>query len=105
MTVFPIKWPKSYIHILGLNAIPDIKKKRQKCMTGVLFQKKRQKCIDKMSISVLTGYLQTVQATMTLATILCCVGFFVFILQLFRLKKGERFIFTAVIQLLSCKFQ
>lgn len=38
---------------------------------------------------------------MILATILCCVGFFVFILQLFRLKQGERFVFTAIIQLLS----
>lgn len=48
-----------------------------------------------------TGYLEAVQATMILATILCCVGFFVFILQLFRLNQGERFVFTAVIQLLS----
>ncbi|KAG1967771.1 peripheral myelin protein [Pimephales promelas] len=47
------------------------------------------------------AYLQTIQATMILATILCCVGFFVFILQLFRLKQGERFVFTAIIQLLS----
>ncbi|XP_056309495.1 LOW QUALITY PROTEIN: epithelial membrane protein 2 [Danio aesculapii] len=47
------------------------------------------------------AYLQAVQATMILATILCCVGFFVFILQLFRLKQGERFVFTAIIQLLS----
>ncbi|KAL2101886.1 hypothetical protein ACEWY4_003647 [Coilia grayii] len=47
------------------------------------------------------GYLQAVQATMILSTILCCVGFFVFILQLFRLKQGERFVFTAIIQLLS----
>ncbi|XP_067285019.1 epithelial membrane protein 2 [Pseudorasbora parva] len=47
------------------------------------------------------GYLQTVQASMILATILCCVGFFIFILQLFRLKQGERFVFTAIIQLLS----
>ncbi|KAF7698465.1 epithelial membrane protein 2 [Silurus meridionalis] len=47
------------------------------------------------------GYLQTVQATMILATMLCCVDLFVFILQLFRLKQGERFVFTAVIQLLS----
>lgn len=50
-----------------------------------------------------TAYLQAVQATMILATILCCVGFFVFILQLFRLKQGERFVFTAIIQLLSGK--
>ncbi|XP_076839846.1 epithelial membrane protein 2 [Brachyhypopomus gauderio] len=48
------------------------------------------------------GFLQAVQATMILATILCCVGFFVFILQLFRLKQGERFVFTAIIQLVSC---
>ncbi|XP_073689314.1 epithelial membrane protein 2 [Garra rufa] len=47
------------------------------------------------------AYLQTVQAAIILATILCCVGFFVFILQLFRLKQGERFVFTAIIQLLS----
>uniref|UniRef100_A0A8C4ITI4 Epithelial membrane protein 2 n=1 Tax=Dicentrarchus labrax TaxID=13489 RepID=A0A8C4ITI4_DICLA len=46
-------------------------------------------------------YLQAVQATMILATILCCVSFFVFILQLFRLQQGERFIFTAIIQLLA----
>ncbi|XP_070838213.1 epithelial membrane protein 2 [Chaetodon trifascialis] len=47
------------------------------------------------------AYLQAVQATMILATILCCVSFFVFILQLFRLQQGERFIFTAIIQLLA----
>ncbi|XP_075996042.1 epithelial membrane protein 2 [Genypterus blacodes] len=47
------------------------------------------------------AYLQAVQATMILATILCCVAFFVFILQLFRLQQGERFIFTAIIQLLA----
>ncbi|KAM6904486.1 epithelial membrane protein 2 [Xenentodon cancila] len=47
------------------------------------------------------AYLQAVQASMILATILCCVSFFVFILQLFRIKQGERFIFTAVIQLLA----
>uniref|UniRef100_A0A8C6U3W0 Epithelial membrane protein 2 n=1 Tax=Neogobius melanostomus TaxID=47308 RepID=A0A8C6U3W0_9GOBI len=47
------------------------------------------------------AFLQTVQATMILATILCCVSFVVFILQLFRLKQGERFIFTAIIQLLA----
>lgn len=47
------------------------------------------------------AYLQTVQATIILATILCCVGLLVFILQLFRLKQGERFVFTAIIQLLA----
>ncbi|CAJ1076416.1 epithelial membrane protein 2 [Xyrichtys novacula] len=47
------------------------------------------------------AYLQAVQATMILATILCCVSFFVFILQLFKLNQGERFIFTAIIQLLA----
>ena len=40
---------------------------------------------------------------MILSTILCCMAFFVFILQLFRLKQGERFVFTAIIQLLACK--
>ncbi|KAL0992537.1 hypothetical protein UPYG_G00094660 [Umbra pygmaea] len=53
------------------------------------------------SASMDAAYLHAVQATMILATILCCVGFFVFILQLFRLKQGERFLFTAIIQLLS----
>uniref|UniRef100_A0A3Q0SRC8 Epithelial membrane protein 2 n=1 Tax=Amphilophus citrinellus TaxID=61819 RepID=A0A3Q0SRC8_AMPCI len=47
------------------------------------------------------AYLQAVQATMILATILCCVSFFIFILQLFRIKQGERFIFTAIIQILA----
>ncbi|XP_028310955.1 epithelial membrane protein 2 [Gouania willdenowi] len=47
------------------------------------------------------GYLQAVQASMVLATILCCISLFVFILQLFRIKQGERFIFTAIIQLLG----
>lgn len=47
------------------------------------------------------AYLQAVQATMILATILCCVSFFVFILQLFRLQQGERFIFTSIIQLMA----
>uniref|UniRef100_A0A8D0L3D4 Epithelial membrane protein 2 n=1 Tax=Sphenodon punctatus TaxID=8508 RepID=A0A8D0L3D4_SPHPU len=45
---------------------------------------------------------QAIQATMILSTILCCVAFFVFILQLFRLKQGERFVLTSIIQLLSC---
>ncbi|XP_015265414.1 PREDICTED: epithelial membrane protein 2 [Gekko japonicus] len=46
--------------------------------------------------------IQAMQATMILATIFCCVAFFIFILQLFRLKQGERFILTCVIQLMSC---
>ncbi|XP_044289276.1 epithelial membrane protein 2 [Varanus komodoensis] len=45
---------------------------------------------------------QAIQATMVLSTILCCVAFFVFLFQLFRLKQGERFILTSIIQLLSC---
>ncbi|XP_068564293.1 LOW QUALITY PROTEIN: epithelial membrane protein 2 [Cebidichthys violaceus] len=53
------------------------------------------------SHTVDAAFLQTVQATMILATILCCVSFFVFILQLFRLQQGERFVFTAVIELLA----
>ncbi|XP_029292606.1 epithelial membrane protein 2 [Cottoperca gobio] len=47
------------------------------------------------------AYLQAIQATMILATILCCVSFFIFILQLFKLQQGDRFIFTAIIQLLA----
>ncbi|XP_062999468.1 epithelial membrane protein 2 [Elgaria multicarinata webbii] len=45
---------------------------------------------------------QAIQAAMILSTILCCVAFFVFILQLFRLKQGERFVLTSIIQLFSC---
>ncbi|XP_064218523.1 epithelial membrane protein 2 [Aotus nancymaae] len=46
--------------------------------------------------------LQAVQATMILSTILCCIAFFIFLLQLFRLKQGERFVLTSIIQLMSC---
>ncbi|KAM4632302.1 epithelial membrane protein 2 [Discoglossus pictus] len=46
--------------------------------------------------------IQTIQATMILSTILCCVGLISFVLQLFRLKQGERFVLTAIIQMLSC---
>ncbi|KAL2766463.1 epithelial membrane protein 2 precursor [Daubentonia madagascariensis] len=50
------------------------------------------------------GYttLQAVQATMILSTILCCIAFLIFLLQLFRLKQGERFVLTSIIQLMSC---
>ncbi|XP_043824501.1 epithelial membrane protein 2 [Dromiciops gliroides] len=50
------------------------------------------------------GYptIQAVQTTMILSTILCCVALFIFVLQLFRLKQGERFVLTSIIQLLSC---
>uniref|UniRef100_A0A3P9KP68 Epithelial membrane protein 2 n=1 Tax=Oryzias latipes TaxID=8090 RepID=A0A3P9KP68_ORYLA len=53
------------------------------------------------SHTVEAAYLQVVQATMILSTILCCISFFTFILQLFRIKQGERFIFTAIIELLA----
>ncbi|KAM3916555.1 epithelial membrane protein 2 [Leptodactylus fuscus] len=46
--------------------------------------------------------IQTIQATMILSTILCCIGLLSFVLQLFRLKQGERFVFTAIIQFLAC---
>ncbi|XP_076997944.1 epithelial membrane protein 2 isoform X2 [Tamandua tetradactyla] len=46
--------------------------------------------------------LQAVQASMILATTLCCIALLVFVLQLFRLKQGERFVLTSIIQLLSC---
>ncbi|KAL8175287.1 UNVERIFIED_CONTAM: Epithelial membrane protein 2 [Gekko kuhli] len=48
--------------------------------------------------------IQAVKATMILATIFCCAAFFTFILQLFRLKQGERFVLTSVMQLMSCLF-
>nr|XP_044986004.1 epithelial membrane protein 2 [Jaculus jaculus] len=50
------------------------------------------------------GYatMQAVQATMILSTILCCISFLIFLLQLFRLKQGERFVLTSIIQLMSC---
>uniref|UniRef100_A0A1A8G3E1 Epithelial membrane protein 2 n=1 Tax=Nothobranchius korthausae TaxID=1143690 RepID=A0A1A8G3E1_9TELE len=53
------------------------------------------------SHTVEAAYLQAVQATIILATILCCISFFIFLLQLFSIKQGERFIFTAIIQLLA----
>lgn len=46
--------------------------------------------------------LQAVQVSMILATTLCCMAFLVFLLQLFRLKQGDRFVLTAILQLLSC---
>lgn len=59
---------------------------------------------DHLFSSFPSAYLQAVQATMILASILCCVSFFVFILQLFKIQQGERFLFTAVIQLLACEW-
>ncbi|XP_072224259.1 epithelial membrane protein 2 [Leuresthes tenuis] len=53
------------------------------------------------SHTAVAAYLQAVQATMILSAILCTVSLLVFILQLFRIKQGERFIFTAIIQLLA----
>lgn len=47
--------------------------------------------------------LQAVQASMILSTTLCCVSFLVFLLQLFRLRQGERFVLTSIIQLMSCE--
>ncbi|KAM4820095.1 epithelial membrane protein 2 [Thomomys bottae] len=46
--------------------------------------------------------LQAVQASMILSSILCCIAFIIFLLQLFRLKQGERFVLTSIIQLMSC---
>ncbi|XP_067875596.1 peripheral myelin protein 22-like [Heterodontus francisci] len=47
-------------------------------------------------------YLQAVQAGMVLAVIFTCCALLFFICQLFTLKKGNRFIFTGLFQLLSC---
>lgn len=60
-------------------------------------------CSNRLVLLCSAAYLQAVQATMILSTILCCISFFTFILQLFRIKQGERFIFTAIIELLACK--
>ncbi|EPY76753.1 Epithelial membrane protein 2 [Camelus dromedarius] len=46
--------------------------------------------------------IQAVQATMILSTILSCIAFLIFVLQLFRLKQGERFVLTSIIQLMAC---
>ncbi|XP_051899097.1 epithelial membrane protein 1 [Pristis pectinata] len=46
--------------------------------------------------------LQAIQASMVLAVIFSCCGLLIFICQLFTLKKGNRFIFTGIFQLLSC---
>lgn len=46
--------------------------------------------------------MQAVQASMILSTILCCIAFLIFLLQLFRLKQGERFVLTSIIQLMAC---
>ncbi|XP_007532451.1 epithelial membrane protein 2 [Erinaceus europaeus] len=46
--------------------------------------------------------MQTVQVSMVLSTTLCCLALLIFLLQLFRLKQGERFVLTSILQLLSC---
>ncbi|XP_007903083.1 epithelial membrane protein 2 [Callorhinchus milii] len=48
-----------------------------------------------------SSYLEAVQATMILSVILCCISFFIFLIQLFRLPKGERFLVAGSFQLLS----
>lgn len=59
---------------------------------------------DLSGTNTFEGYsvMQAVQATMILSTILSCISFLIFLLQLFRLKQGERFVLTAIIQLMSC---
>lgn len=66
---------------------------------------KERNCIFNQGCFCFAEYqsIQAVQATMILSTIFCCVAFLVFILQLFRLKQGERFVLTSIIQLLSCE--
>ncbi|XP_052615406.1 epithelial membrane protein 2 isoform X2 [Peromyscus californicus insignis] len=59
-------------------------------------------CTEISDLSDNYSIMQAVQATMILSTILCCISFLIFLLQLFRLKQGERFILTAIIQLMSC---
>ncbi|XP_021065667.1 epithelial membrane protein 2 [Mus pahari] len=59
---------------------------------------------DLTGTDMFEGYsvIQAVQATMILSTILSCISFLIFLLQLFRLKQGERFVLTSIIQLMSC---
>uniref|UniRef100_A0A2K6R4J9 Epithelial membrane protein 2 n=1 Tax=Rhinopithecus roxellana TaxID=61622 RepID=A0A2K6R4J9_RHIRO len=65
-------------------------------------------CTNNMNYTVINdtfkkySMLQAVQATVILSTILCCIAFFIFMLQLFSLNQGERFVLTSIIQLMSC---
>ncbi|XP_018593991.1 epithelial membrane protein 1 [Scleropages formosus] len=47
-------------------------------------------------------YLQTVQAFTVLACIFSILGLFVFVAQLFTLKKGQRFTFSGIFQFIAC---
>ncbi|XP_017272134.1 epithelial membrane protein 2 [Kryptolebias marmoratus] len=49
-------------------------------------------------------YLQAVQATSVLACIFSFIALFVFIIQLFTLPKGQKFIISGALQLLACLF-
>lgn len=71
-----------------------------------LQEKTKRETIFNQDCFVFAEYqsIQAVQAAMILSTIFCCVAFLVFILQLFRLKQGERFVLTSIIQLLSCEW-
>lgn len=52
---------------------------------------------------VVAEYLQAVQATTVLACIFAILALFVFVAQLFTLPKGQRFTFSGILQLISCK--
>uniref|UniRef100_UPI00398F54D9 epithelial membrane protein 2 n=1 Tax=Pristiophorus japonicus TaxID=55135 RepID=UPI00398F54D9 len=45
--------------------------------------------------------IKAIQATMCLSVIFCCLSFIVFVVQLFRLQKGQRFYIAGSLQLLS----
>uniref|UniRef100_A0A3P9PBK0 Epithelial membrane protein 1 n=1 Tax=Poecilia reticulata TaxID=8081 RepID=A0A3P9PBK0_POERE len=47
-------------------------------------------------------FLQSVQATSVLACVFTILALFVFVAQLFTLPKGQRFIFTGILQLIAC---
>ncbi|XP_055507724.1 epithelial membrane protein 2 [Leucoraja erinacea] len=52
----------------------------------------------------ISGYgdcIKAIQATMSLSVIFCCLSFIVFVVQLFRLQKGQRFFIAGTLQLLS----
>ncbi|MED6290181.1 hypothetical protein CHARACLAT_010427 [Characodon lateralis] len=51
---------------------------------------------------VQSDFLQSVQATSVLACVFTILALFVFVGQLFTLPKGQRFLFTGILQLIAC---
>ncbi|XP_069763044.1 epithelial membrane protein 2 [Narcine bancroftii] len=57
-------------------------------------------CNDEI-VSSYGDAIKAIQATMCLSVIFCCISFIVFVVQLFRLQKGQRFFIAGTCQLLS----